>query len=228
MPVLSANISWSANALPVNKKFRLGLGGLMIAGAAMAAGIEVTLVDTNGKPVTDAVVYAEPLSGKVPKGNLTAVIEQVDKEFTPMVSAVQTGTAVSFPNRDSVRHQVYSFSPAKTFNIKLYSGTPAEPVVFDKPGVVTMGCNIHDWMLGYVYVVDTPWFARSDARGIAKLASVPNGDYTLKAWHPHLNGEAPALPMKVSGADGKASLTLPVSNKPLKPARRETGTASDY
>ena len=90
-----------------------------------------------------------------------AVVDQVDKEFTPKVNAILVGTSVIFPNHDNVRHQVYSFSPAKRFELPLYAGVPAQPVVFDTPGVVVLGCNIHDWMVGYVYVSESPYFAKT-------------------------------------------------------------------
>ncbi len=99
-----------------------------------------------------------------------------------MVTAVPVGTAVSFPNRDTVRHHVYSFSPAKTFELKLYIGTPAAPVVFDKPGVVVMGCNIHDAMVAYVAVFDAPWVGVSDAAGVVRIDALPAGDYQLEYW----------------------------------------------
>src|SRR3989338_522709 len=110
--------------------------------------------------------------------------ELVDSEGQPLANAVLSGTAVSFPNSDNIRHHVYSFSLAKRFELRLYQGTPSEPVVFDKPGVVVLGCNIHDWMVGYVYVTDDPWFAVSDAQGKLNLEQLPAGTYTASLWHP--------------------------------------------
>jgi hypothetical protein len=93
---------------------------------------------------------------------------------------------VTFPNHDDVRHQVYSFSPAKRFELPLYAGVPAQPVVFDKPGVVVLGCNIHDWMVGYVYVSESPFFAKTGKDGKAVLAELPARAYVLRVWHPQL------------------------------------------
>ena len=107
-------------------------------------------------------------------------------EFVPFVKALTVGSAVFFPNNDSVRHHVYSFSPVKTFELPLYVGTPANPVVFDKPGIVTMGCNIHDWMLGYIYVADSPYVATTGRKGAAKLGSLPAGRYGVRVWHPRM------------------------------------------
>lgn len=156
---------------------------MLIVCQARAASVAVTVVDTAGKPLADAVVYATPLSGKPPPRPSTALIDQIGREFVPVVSVMQTGASVSFPNKDNIRHQVYSFSPAKTFELRLYSGTPAAPVVFDKPGLVTLGCNIHDNMIAYALVVDSPWFAKSDAAGKAVVDGFPPGDYDIHVWH---------------------------------------------
>ena len=111
-------------------------------------------------------------------------VEQVDREFVPYVSVIQTGTTVTFPNRDPILHHVYSFSPAKTFEIKLYTGKSPSEILFDKSGVVTLGCNIHDWMIAYIVVVPTPYFGRTDASGVARLRDLPAGSYEVRAWHP--------------------------------------------
>src|SRR5438128_3026843 len=156
---------------------------------AQTAEISATVTDEQGVPVADAVVVAMPADGsarppaKAGERPRAGVVDQVDKEFTPKVTAVLVGTAVTFPNHDDVRHQVYSFSPAKRFELPLYAGVPAGPVVFDKPGVVTIGCNIHDWMVGYIYVSESPFFAMSDTEGTALLTGLPAGRYTVRVWH---------------------------------------------
>jgi plastocyanin len=140
-----------------------------------------------------------------------AVMDQQEMRFVPSVLAVRTGTSVTFPNRDDIRHQVYSFSPTKRFELRLYQGTPSEPVVFDKPGLVVLGCNIHDWMVGYIYVTDDPWFAVSDAQGKVSFDDLPAGDYRVTLWHSALpdmqprQGEA----FKVEGAAAQR-FALPV------------------
>ncbi|HQR03226.1 MAG: methylamine utilization protein [Proteobacteria bacterium] len=149
-----------------------------------AATLNVELRDSNGAPLVDGVVYALPRSGKVPAfQEASATIDQIQRQFVPLVSVIRTGTAVHFPNKDNIRHQVYSFSPAKTFELKLYSGRPAKPVIFDKAGLVVLGCNIHDQMIAYVQVVDTPWFGKTDASGMAHLENLPDGEYEVHAWH---------------------------------------------
>jgi len=124
------------------------------------------------------------------------------------VLVIQTGTAVSFPNFDTVRHHVYSFSPTKTFDIKLYAGTPARPEVFDKPGVATLGCNIHDRMRAHIVVVDTPLFAQSGADGWVRM-DLPPGQHRLLYWHPRLGSATlRSRPLQWAGSGGPAELTL--------------------
>jgi plastocyanin len=137
-------------------------------------------------------------------------IVQAQKTFQPMVTAVTVGTAVGFPNRDTVRHHVYSFSPAKRFELKLYVGTPAAPVVFDRPGVAVLGCNIHDDMAAWVVIVETPWFGKTDAQGRVRLPEVPAGRHQLRTWHVDMPVGAPALsqPLVVEAVVVRASVRV--------------------
>ena len=147
----------------------------------------------SGEPVRDAVVYALP-EGRAPQSAQSperVEIDQVDKEFVPHVTAVRAGTRVNFPNRDQIRHHVYSFSSANTFEIPLYAGMPEKLIDFDRPGEVVLGCNIHDWMKAYVFVVDTPYFAVTDSSGEAAIA-LPAGDYRVEVWHPQSGRRARA------------------------------------
>lgn len=200
-----------------------------------AAGLLALVTDTNGQPVADAVVYATPRGGRPapPPGAPTerVAMDQRNREFMPYVLAVQTGTPVYFPNSDNIRHHVYSFSPAKTFELPLYQGTPAAPVVFDKPGAVALGCNIHDWMVGYIYVVDTPWFAKTADNGNAGLA-LPGGEYDIRVWHPRLKGSADATlrPVAVGANNGvrvEFRITLNPDRRKQRPTSHEYDTG-DY
>jgi hypothetical protein len=131
---------------------------------------------------------------------------------------VQTGTAVQFPNRDEIRHHVYSFSPPKVFELKLYAGTPAAPILFDKPGEVVLGCNIHDHMLAYVYVVDTPWFAKSGKQGEAKIDNVPAGEYDLHLWHYAQASPQTPQPIRLRGDENQvSSFAVPLKSLPPRP-----------
>ena len=184
-----------------------------------AGELSVDVLDTVGTPIENAVVYAEPES-KVSTIKATAIIDQRGKQFNPLVSVVQTGTDISFPNLDRVRHHVYSFSPAKTFELKLYSGVPTAPVKFDKAGTVVLGCNIHDFMVAFIQVVDTPYFAKTDKTGKVVLHDLPNGNYTLKAWHYALANEKEIFekPIVVKGSE---NTTINLALKPfLMPIRK--------
>jgi len=172
---------------------RLFRGLLFLVAAAATAGagdLTVAISDQNGKPVLDAVVYALPVSGQPPSRRTQSEVVQRNKQFIPYVSAVQAGSLVQFPNKDTVKHHVYSFSPAKKFELPLYAGTPPEPIAFDTPGVVTLGCNIHDWMIAYILVVPTPWFRVTDSTGAAQLRGLPAGSYDVEVWQPRLKNSS--------------------------------------
>jgi hypothetical protein len=106
---------------------------------------------------------------------------QRGRQFVPPVVVVPVGGSVNFPNYDTVRHHVYSFSPTRKFEIKLYTGTPTAPVVFDQPGTATLGCNIHDTMVGYIHVVDTPYHGVTDSQGKVVI-DLPSGEHRLRVW----------------------------------------------
>jgi plastocyanin len=179
----------------------------LLPAAAVAQSLEAVVTSAGGDPVRDAVVYAEPLGadGAPLATPPLASIDQVDKEYVPYVTAVRVGTQVQFPNRDQIRHHVYSFSEAKNFEIPLYKGVPPEPILFDKPGVVVLGCNIHDWMSAYVFVTETPHFAVTDAQGRAVLSGLSAGRYRVQVWHPELAGapESTAREVSLSGGGGQ-------------------------
>jgi plastocyanin len=186
---------------------------------ASAAELVVTVQDGAGKPVTDAVVYAEPEKGSVPHPDRPAVIEQRNQKFLPLVTVVQTGTRITFPNNDKVRHHIYSFSPPHRFDQKLYSGTTAAPQVFDKPGLVVLGCNIHDTMLAYVKVVDTPYFGKTDASGTVHLEVPGTGAWNVSAWHPDLaGGAAGEQHQRIAPGDAPGAVHFNLVLKPPVPA----------
>jgi plastocyanin len=173
---------------------------------AYAADISVEVRDSKGKLLSDAVVYVESSKTANLATSKAFEIEQKGRQFNPQVSVVQAGTQIHFPNKDKVRHHVYSFSPAKKFELKLYSGVPANPVLFDKAGTVVLGCNIHDTMLAYIHIVDTPYFAKTDANGIAKLSNLPEDSYELKVWHYALQDE---------NKPAQQAITIKSTNQPV-------------
>lgn len=201
---------------PPSLLFAAGLA-LGAASGACASAVSVRIADAAGKPLADAVVLIEPVAGRAPVQPLPdAEIAQAQRRFDPRVTLITTGTRVNFPNFDTVRHHVYSFSPTKTFELKLYAGVPEKPVLFDKPGIAVLGCNIHDRMAAWVVVADTPWSGKTGTNGTVRVDGVPAGAYRLVAWHPGLppTTTPPAQPLQVSGADVPVAVTLPLSAEP--------------
>ncbi len=150
---------------------------------------------------------------------------QENQQFDPYVLPVQVGTAVEFPNHDSFRHHVYSFSSSKPFELKLFGGTERQVVTFEKEGVVALGCNIHDNMLGYIFVVPTPYFAKTGENGKA-VFNLPAGAYTVKVWHPtQKSGGADTSAMLNISADGasdyKVAIALKSERKAKKPGAKD-------
>lgn len=176
-------------------------------GVAVADEVAVVVTNAAGNPVADAVVAFYDGKTQASNPNASGKIVQKNRMFNPKVTVVQTGTSIDFPNEDSFRHHVYSFSPAKKFELKLYSGVPADPVVFNQAGLVTLGCNIHDSMVGYIYIVDTPFFAKTDDKGraVLKLAA---GQYTYNVWVPGVNKPATEQKVKIDGAS-EVKVALP-------------------
>lgn len=190
--------------------------------SAWAAQARVLVTDTEGRPLPDAVVslHGEGLAaGRTPP---PAVMDQRDGQFSPRVLVVEQGAEVAFPNSDNIRHHVYSFSPAKRFELPLYSGQPAMPVRFDDSGLVVLGCNIHDWMIGYILVLDTPVHARTDAQGRAVLQG-PAGRWRVQAWHEGMPTGAQPVTMPVTLSETAPSeLVLALAQAlPAEPAPAE-------
>lgn len=148
------------------------------------ATLQMRFVDAKGAPVADAVV--EVVKPPLPRPNnwpMRGTMDQIDKEFVEALILVVRGSAVSFPNKDNIHHHVYSFSDAKTFELPLFKSNDAKPVIFDKPGVVAVGCNVHDWMQGFIYIGETHLMAKSDSTGHASIVGLPAGDYQVRIWH---------------------------------------------
>ncbi len=195
-----------------------------------AASLSVLASDPAGKPVEGAVVFLEATGDQatpaLPQSKL--VMDQIDKRFVPRVLVVPVGALVSFPNSDNIRHHVYSFSDALRFELPLYAGTPAEPVRFPQAGVVTLGCNIHDWMRGYLVVVPTALFALTGADGIARIEAVPAGPWRVMGWHPDVADQSPAMGPELISADAAmtAAVTLELKRK-LQIRRAPAARAAD-
>lgn len=201
---------------------------LLLAGwclSAMAETLEVELRDDSGKALAEAVLWVEP--GPLAAAPAPSHVDQRKRQFVPYILAVQTGTTVSFPNADPINHHVYSFSPAKRFELRLQKRSEApQEVLFDRPGLVTLGCNIHDWMLGFVLVLDSPWFAQTDAAGIARIDYTPAAGQRLHLWHPRIADAPERLERELKGPGRLVwQLTEPLKRdpRPKEPRNRPQG-----
>ena len=190
---------------------------LCLAPAGADGSLTVRASDQTAAPVEELVVWLTPLDREPPPAPPAqhAVVEQKGEEFIPYISVVRVGTEVSFPNRDKVQHHVYSLSRPAKFEIPLHGGDDTESVVLDKPGIIPVGCNIHDWMISHIVVVDTPWFGQTDPSGTAILSGLPAGRYKLEAWHPRLRQTAEQEIALVADASRTVDLSLR-----LRPDRR--------
>jgi plastocyanin len=190
----------------------------LAAAPAQAATLVITVQTSDGHPLQGAVVIAHPLDGPARKPQpIKAVMDQVNRAFAPDLLVIPVGSTVTFPNSDSVSHQIYSFSPPKRFQLPLYRGTPYPPVHFDLAGVVTLGCNIHDEMVGYLVVTDAPYYGRTDPKG-AWSNELTRGRYRITIWHPRMRDEAADLERELTIGEGDhAELTLRLT-KSLTPA----------
>jgi plastocyanin len=197
--------------------------GLAVAGAAWplaAAPFTVRVVDVSGRPVRDAVVTLQPAgnAARAPRGGGRFVVSQKDLKFQPFLSIVPVGATVSFPNFDPTKHHVYSFSPAKKFELKLFARDQSRTVVFDRPGVVALGCNIHDQMSAYVVVTDSAWTARTNGQGIVSFADAPNAPGILTIFHPYLRAPGGQLQQGVAASQRSASVQIRLRPPPAMAA----------
>ena len=203
----------------------LSLWFLAACGSSYAADLNVSVLDPSGHGSVGIVLVAEPqFDLPARRVSRTVIMDQRQKQFVPNVLVIQAGTGVDFPNSDQIEHQVYSFSQAKTFQLSLYAGHKYPPIVFDRAGLVVVGCNIHDQMIGYIYVTDSPYFGRSDEAGQWTAHDLPPGKYRISAWHPRMQ-EAAATPlqMPVTVAEGAAASAVFHLAKPLRPSSEHGG-----
>jgi plastocyanin len=171
-----------------------------------ATDLAVDVLDRQGHGVAQVVVTLMPAAGAPPVAPRAAVMDQKDRAFVPRVLVVNVGASVEFPNNDSVSHQVYSFSPAKRFQLPLYKGEAHPPVTFDRPGLVVLGCNIHDSMVGYIYVTPAPYFGTTGDGGAVTLRDLPRGDYRVTIWSPYIADDPASLTRDVHIDGGAAAL----------------------
>lgn len=189
----------------------------MLITATHATSVSISLRNSADAPLEDAVVVFDPLDAAIVPGRATAIVDQINKRFVPRVSVVRTGTAINFPNSDHIRHQVYSFSAAKSFNLKLYAGSPPSEIVFDKAGLVVLGCNIHDMMVGFIAVVDSPYYAKSSASGNVVL-NLPPGKYRMRIWHAGLAHDFAPRTLHVTDVTQSLPIKLAIAYDSAAPA----------
>ena len=193
--------------------------GLLSPAGALAATLVIAVQTSDGWPLPGAVLTIHTRGGDHPGTPVHAVMDQINRTFVPDVLVVPPGSTVEFPNSDSVSHQIYSFSPAKKFQLPLYRGKPYPPVRFERAGLVTLGCNIHDSMLGFVLVTDAPYFGRTDKTGTWSVDLPLRGSVSVSVWHPRMR-EGAEPEREVTIAESGASLTLRLT-RPLQPAPLE-------
>jgi plastocyanin len=211
------------------------LATLASAAHSAAATLEIAVVDEQGRPIEGVAVYATPADGAVrqqgtgvaaaaAESTPKATMDQHDLQFVPHLLVVQAGTEVAFPNGDEVSHHVYSFSETKPFELPLYKGDQHLPVLFDRAGIVVLGCNIHDGMLGYLVVVDTPHFAKTDEQGVALIENVPTGDFVLAAWTPRARPAALPPTQQIAVTEGSVAAEIRITGR-LSPAHAHNASS---
>ena len=185
----------------------IGLG--LLPAAAGAGSVTVEVKDRDGQPVPEVAVYALPAapaaSGGAPRER--AAMNQRGLAFDPHILVVETGTVIDFPNSDDVRHHVYSFSPAKAFDFSIEAGKVEPGLSFDVAGLVTLGCNVHDDMLGFILVVDTPYFGKTDGAGAVEMTDLPPGTWELRIYTPRVAAKNLPAPIPFE-LDANESITL--------------------
>ena len=187
------------------------------AAPAAAAPLAVRVTDAKGRPVRDAVVTLRPIgvAARAPAASGSYTVFQKSMQFHPFVSVVPVGANVSVPNRDATKHHVYSFSPAKRFELKLFARDQSRSVRFDKPGVVALGCNIHDKMSAFLVVTDSPWTARTDGQGVVQFANAPSAPARLVVWHPYLRAPANSVGKRIAAGQRTERFTVNLRSPPM-------------
>jgi plastocyanin len=209
---------------------------LGLTNTSLAAELSIRVTGTTGAAVADVVITvtpqdtatSRPAAGSKPSP--TATMDQRHRAFVPRVLVVAAGTRVAFPNGDTVSHQVYSFSAAKKFQLPLYKGMTHEQVTFELPGLVVLGCNIHDEMVGYIYVTDAPHFGQTDATGVLRLGELPPGTYQVQLWSPVIADAADTMTRRVTVQNASPTQLEVALQRPLRarPEPRPKSAAWDY
>lgn len=198
------------------RRILIGAVAALAAVPLAAAPLTVRVLDSHGHPVADAVVTLRPESReRAAHASGPYVMAQQNMQFHPFVLVVPVGATVSFPNHDSTKHDVYSFSPAKQFELKLFAKDQSRSVHFDKPGVVALGCNIHDQMTAFIFVTDSAWTAKTDGRGLVTFADAPDQPARLTVWHPYLRAPGNSVVKIIPASDRAESFAVALRPPPM-------------
>ena len=197
------------------RRFLAFAAGLSLAAPLVAGTLTVRVVDSAGRPVKDAVVTLYPSAGaRAARASGRYVIAQQNLQFHPFLTVVPVGADISFPNLDNTKHHVYSFSPAKRFELKLFAKDQSRTVHFDKAGVVALGCNIHDQMSAFIVVTDSAWTARTNAQGMVEFGDAPNAPGRLVVWHPYLRSQSGTMQQALGPNQHSASFQVRLRSPP--------------
>lgn len=194
------------------------------------AAVVIQAYDQLGNPLQDAVILAPEgyisTSVDANRAQPPAIMDQIDKAFAPKVLTVEQGRQVNFPNSDNIRHHVYSFSTPKVFELKLYSTQPEHPISFEQPGIVVLGCNIHDQMIGFIVVSDTPIWGQTDQQGQTSL-DIGSDVQNLRVWHPDLKSGFDNVEIHPLTSKHSDTVRLQLEIKPPPAPAEKRGFGSD-
>ena len=201
---------------------------LAACSSAAAADFSAEIADQDGRPVANAVVtLVRGAQGGVPAAatrlSANRLIDQRQETFIPLVTILPRGGSVRFANNDRTMHQVYSFSPVKQFEFTLADGQTTPAVVFDRTGIAAIGCNIHDGMIAYIFVTESPWTALTGDDGKLQIADVPAGDYNVEIWHPRLPPATRPPSARLAVGTGPAALKTALTLLPDRTGHRAHG-----
>ena len=194
--------------------------------------VQVFVNSNKGQELADMVVYLEPLDGQeLEKSSKKIVVGQLGKSFTPYISVSQINSKVSFVNQDDITHHIYSAGNENKFSFKIRAGQTNSSTQFDHASEVAMGCNIHDWMSGYLLVVNTPYFGKTNKHGQVSFTIAKHGKYRIVVWHPQMQNENSRMIKEkviVANTDFTFTLKKEMSEVPLQESDDDFDFLSDY
>jgi plastocyanin len=194
--------------------------GLSVCSAAWTTDLRVRVLQQNGKPLRGAVVTVHVIAASaLAPAPMKAVMDQINLAFAPDLMVIPVGSTVNFTNSDKVSHEVYSYSSAHSFKLGLYRGNGHPPELFDRRGLVTLGCNIHDAMLAYILVTDAPYYGMTAADGSWAQADIVRGKYRIEVWSPRLAGAGQMLQQEITVNAGEHAQAEIRADRALRPAQ---------